>query len=430
MIDLALISCGSEYSGVQNEIERLAESLGARLVIPEVETEEIGRAAEEMELRPASNDLKLMLARAKAVAEERCRVDGVFVTTCFRCAEGAIVRNAVTKYLQRNTELPVVTSSFTERTKVETLLLRLEALVNVVEKKSLLARKIQVGLTAGIDSGSSMTKAAVMRDNEVIGVAWVRTGGDIVASAGKALETALKEAGQGRKDLDSIGATGYGRMPIGKKFGAKLIQEEITVCAKGASFLAGRQEGEATIVDIGGMDNKATTLFNGIPISFTVGSICAGSSGKFLEQCAQRLGVSVDEFGRMALKGDRGRIRMNAYCIVFGMQDLVAAVGRGAKPEDVASAACYSVAEQFYEQHLQEIAVVEPVIEVGGTSKVRGLVRAMEDTLGLNVIVPKHSQFTGAVGAALLVSGIGATKREIDKKRPVQGSRKGPARKL
>ncbi len=405
MIRLALISCGIEYSGLQDETEKLARRLGARLIVPEAREESIEEVAEQMQLRVASNDLKLMLARAKAVVENEIDADGVFVATCFRCAEGAIARNAVTKYIQKHSNLPTVTSSFTERTKADTLLLRLEALVNVIEKKSLLARTVQVGLTGGIDSGSSMTKAAVMRENEIIGVGWVRTESDVVTSAEKAIEIALSDTSVRLGDLEAIGATGYGREPVGKHFDAALRQEEITVCSKGASFLADHQKGEATVIDIGGMDNKATALYNGIPVSFTVGSICAGSSGKFLESCSQRLGIDVIELGRMALRGDYRRIRMNAYCIVFGMQDLVAAVGRGAKPEDVASAACYSVAEQFYEQHLQEISVVQPVIQVGGTSMVEGLVDAMRRTLGYNISVPRYSQYTGAIGASILASG-------------------------
>lgn len=406
MISLALISCGVEYSGVLDEIERLAASLGARLVVPEVSLDEIKKSTEGIELDVASNDLKLMLARGKALIEANENVDGVFVASCFRCAEGAIARNAITKYLQKHTDLPIVTSSFTERTKADTLMLRLEALVNVIEKKSLLARKVQEGLTVGLDSGSTMTKAAVMKDNEVIGTSWVRTEGNVVASAEKALKLVLAEARLNKKDLGAVGTTGYGRGPVGRYFNAELIQEEITVCAKGASFLAKAQSGPSTVIDIGGMDNKATTLFNGIPVGFAVGSICAGSSGKFLESCAQRLGVDILELGRMAQRGDYNKIRMNAYCIVFGMQDLVAAVGRGAKPEDVASAACYSVAQQFYEQQLQEIDIVEPVIQVGGTSGVAGLVDAMKSTLGCDVIVPKHSQFTGAIGACILASGL------------------------
>ena len=54
---------------------------------------------------------------------------------------------------------------------------------------------------------------------------------------------------------------------------------------------------------------------------------------------------------------------------------------------------------------LQEIEVRYPVIQVGGTSLISGMVRAMEDTLGQRPIVPPHSQYIGAAGAALLASG-------------------------
>ncbi|MDD5049131.1 MAG: BadF/BadG/BcrA/BcrD ATPase family protein, partial [Methanoregulaceae archaeon] len=69
------------------------------------------------------------------------------------------------------------------------------------------------------------------------------------------------------------------------------------------------------------------------------------------------------------------------------------------------AAACHSVAEQVFEQQLQEVDIKEPVIMVGGTSLIQGLVRAMGDLLQTKVVVPHHSQYIGAVGSALLSSG-------------------------
>ena len=157
----------------------------------------------------------------------------------------------------------------------------MEALVTIVERKELLARERQVGLTAGIDSGSSTTKAMIMRDNEIIGKFWHPDRGGRSRRAEEALEKALAEAGVNRDQLEAIGVTGYGRFTIGKKFNAKLVQEELTVNSKGAVWLADRQKGEATIIDIGGMDNKAITVRDGIPDNFTMGGICAGASGTF-----------------------------------------------------------------------------------------------------------------------------------------------------
>jgi len=404
MVKIALISCGAEYSGVYGEILKAAKIVGADIVIPEANFDDIKEVCDEFGVEVKGGDLKLMMARAKTAAEKLSDVDAALVATCFRCAEGALVRNAVRRYLQ-DARVPVVVYSFTEKSKAGSFLLRLEALKNIVERKSLLIRTRHKGLTAGIDSGSTTTKAVIMRDNKIIGAAWMPTI-DIIETARNVFEKALEIAGIKSSDLDAIGATGYGRYLIGKFLHADLIQDEITVGAKGATFLANRQEGDATIIDIGGMDNKVITVHNGIPDSFTLGGICAGSSGRFLETAARRLGVDIAEFGEMALKGDYNKIRMNSYCIVFGLQDLTTSLAAGARAEDVAAAACRSVADQVIEQQLQEISLRPPIIEVGGTSLVKGLVRALREALNMEVIVPQFSQFAVATGMAFVTSGI------------------------
>ena len=169
--------------------------------------------------------------------------------------------------------------------------------------------------------------------------------------------------------------------------------------------MADRQKGEATIIDIGGMDNKAITVRDGIPDNFTMGGICAGASGRFLQMTANRLKIDIKDLGAMAVKGNWANAKMNSYCSVFGIQDLVTNLGDGKKFEDVAAAACHSVAEQVYEQQLQEIDVRRPIIEVGGTSLISGLVKAVGEVLGEEPIVPHDSQYIGAVGGALLSSG-------------------------
>jgi putative methanogenesis marker protein 15 len=216
----------------------------------------------------------------------------------------------------------------------------------------------------------------------------------------------LAEAGVKYEQLEGIGTTGYGRFTLGKKFNAKLVQEELTVNSKGAVWLADKQKGEATIIDIGGMDNKAITVRDGIPDNFTMGGICAGASGRFLEMTTKRLKVDITELGALADQGDHNKVKMNSYCSIFGIQDLVTSLAAGNTLADVASAACHSVAEQVYEQQLQEIEVRQPIIEVGGTSLISGLVTAMEHTLGHRPMVPKDPQYIGAVGGALLVSGL------------------------
>jgi putative methanogenesis marker protein 15 len=403
-VNIALISCGSEYAGIQAELESAAELVNARLVYPEMDVATLDTIEMDFGFQIASPDLKLMMARAKAVVEGTARVDGVFVASCFRCAEAAIVRNEIRRYIHKHSDVPVISYSFTERTTAGTLLTRMEALTTIVRRKHLLAREHQTGLTAGIDSGSTTTKAVIMRDDRIIGTGWVPTI-RVIDSAEKAFEQALKESGVKREDIQALGTTGYGRFLVGSHFKAQLVQEEITVNSKGAVYLANKQKGSATVIDIGGMDNKAISVEGGIPGMFTMGGICAGASGRFLEMAAKRLGVDITELGALAIKGMQKNVEMNSYCIVFGIQSLVNSLAKGSTPEDVAAAACHSVVEQIFEQQLQEVDVKEPLIMVGGSSLIEGVPRALGELLKIDILVPPHSQFIGAVGAALLASG-------------------------
>ena len=403
-IKIAQLSCGAEYSSIQSEIEQAAQSVGGKMVYPDVSYTDVKSAVERFGFNPKSPQLKLMIARAVQLADEKYDADAVFISTCFRCAEAALVRNELRRFIQENTNMPVVTYSFTERLKAAQMLTRMEALVTIVSRKELLARTRQTGLTAGIDSGSSTTKAVIMQDNKIIGKDWTPSG-DVVQSATQVLNNSLKEAGIELKQIEAMGVTGYGRFTLGKHFNAKLVQEELTVNSKGAVWLADKQKGEATILDIGGMDNKAITVRDGIPDNFTMGGICAGASGRFLEMTSSRLKVKIEDLGKMAEKGDWRKAKMNSYCSVFGIQGLVTMLGEGKQFEDVAAAACHSVAEQVYEQQLQEIDIRHPVIQVGGTSLNSGLVKAVSEVVGERTVVPPNSQYIGAVGGALLSSG-------------------------
>jgi putative methanogenesis marker protein 15 len=403
-VKIAELTCGPEYSGVQAEIEKAANDVGGEIVFPEVDLDYIDKVDDMLGFNVASANLKLMFARAMSIIEGNTEAEAVFIATCFRCAEGALVRNEVRRLVQQNTDLPVVMYSFTERTKAPELSTRMEALATIVERKSLLTRKKQTGISLGLDSGSTTTKAVIMQDNEIVGTGWGPTR-EIIESAQKVMNDALNEAGLKAEDIETIGTTGYGRHAMGDYFKADLIQEELTVNSKGAAFLANKQEGEATVIDIGGMDNKAISLNHAIPDNFTMGGICAGASGRFFELTARRLDISIQELGDLAAEGDWRNVMMNSYCIVFGIQDLVTALAGGASSADVAAAAAHSVAEQIYEQQLQEVDVRDPVILVGGSSLFKGMVMALEEILGKKIIVPPHSQYIGAVGAALLSSG-------------------------
>ena len=68
-IRIAQLSCGTEYSGVQYEIESAARSVGAKIVYPDVSYDQVKSALERFGFTPKSPQLQLMIARAISLAD-------------------------------------------------------------------------------------------------------------------------------------------------------------------------------------------------------------------------------------------------------------------------------------------------------------------------------------------------------------------------
>ena len=402
-VRVAQISCGTEYSGIQWIFDDIAERVGIELVYPEMELSAVELACKEFGFEVESPSLNMMMARAVSMLDDPM-IKGALLLTCFKCAEGTIVKDTIRRFLQERIDIPIIVYSNVEKPKEIEIYSRLEALKTLIARKSLLMREKQEGITIGVDSGSSTTKAVVMKDNEIVGEGWIPTT-DPVESADEVIESALNGAGISRKDVDAIGVTGHGRELVGKHVKAALNLEEVSVIAKGAALLSRQHKGDATVIDIGGMNNKLILMRDGIATSFNLGGICGGSSGRFLEVASHRLDVDISKLGELALKS-KVKHELQSYCMVFGIQSLVVALGSGVKPEDVAAAACRSVANQVYENQIQEMEMRPPIIFVGGVSLIEGVTREFETMLGIDITVPPNSQYAGAVGIATLVSGV------------------------
>ena len=379
----------------------IAERVGIELVYPEMELSQVELACKEIGFEAESPSLNIMMASAVSMLDDPA-IKGALLLTCFKCSEGTIVKDTIRRFLHERTDMPVVLYSNVEKPKEIELYSRLEALKTLITRKTLLMREKQEGVTMGVDSGSSTTKVVVMRDNEIIGKGWLPTT-DPVKSADDAIEAALKEAGMER--VESVGVTGHGRELVGEHLRADLNLEEVSVVSKGAALLSKCHKGDATVIDMGGMNNKLILMRDGIANTFNLGGICAGSSGRFLEIAARRVDADITELGRIAMDS-KERYELQSYCMVFGIQALVVALASGVKREDVAAAACRSVAEQVYENQIQEMEMRPPIIFVGGVSLIEGVKREFENILGVEIIVPPYSQYAGAVGMATLVSGV------------------------
>ena len=70
-VRIAQLSCGADYSGVQEEINTAARSVNGEIFFPDIALKDIVRDFEKFGLEVRSPDLKLAIARAIALVEGR-----------------------------------------------------------------------------------------------------------------------------------------------------------------------------------------------------------------------------------------------------------------------------------------------------------------------------------------------------------------------
>ena len=111
------------------------------------------------------------------------------------------------------------------------------------------------------------------------------------------------------------------------------MRNEITAQAEAAIAIDPEVD---TIFEIGGQDSKYISIDNGVIVDFEMNKACAAGTGSFLEEQAERLGISIkDEFAGLALKADTPT-KMGERCTVFIESDVIHHQQAGAEVDDIA----------------------------------------------------------------------------------------------
>jgi predicted CoA-substrate-specific enzyme activase len=252
-------------------------------------------------------------------------------------------------------------------------------------------------ITAGVDVGSTTTKAVILGDGGIYSYSIQPTGIDITEVSRRVILEALEKVSLSFGDVDRIVSTGYGRISI--PFAAATITE-ITCNAVGVHHTCPRA---ALVVDIGGQDSKVIKMDSrGRVLQFAMNDKCAAGTGKFIEVAAQTLGVRLDEMGELALKS-KNRITISSTCTVFAQTEIVSLIARKAVKEDIAAALHESIVSRVFGL----ISSVNPeskaeAVMTGGVAKNTAIVKLLERMMGREILVPENPQVITALGAALL----------------------------
>ncbi|MBW1721499.1 MAG: 2-hydroxyglutaryl-CoA dehydratase [Deltaproteobacteria bacterium] len=247
---------------------------------------------------------------------------------------------------------------------------------------------------AGIDIGSTMTKAVILGEGIIASVIGP-TGPEQRRLANRVMEDALGEAGIPFDSITYIISTGYGRINV--PFADRQVTE-ISCHAKGISHLFPRAR---TIIDIGGQDSKAIRVGpGGRPSDFVMNDKCAAGSGRFVEVIADTLGIRLEDMGKVSLESTNPA-PISSICTIWAQQEVAASQAKGIPIPDLVAGVHRSLADRVVRM-AKRIRIEQEIILTGGGAKNIGLVKAMEAELGQEVLVPDEPLITGALGAALL----------------------------
>jgi len=266
-------------------------------------------------------------------------------------------------------------------------------------------KKIQAFL--GIDVGSISTNIVVMdKDKAVLSKAYLMTAGRPLEAVRKGLQIVFEDVGD-RVRICGVATTGSGRYLTGDFAGADLVINEITAQATGAAIVDPTVD---TIFEIGGQDSKFISLEDGVVVDFEMNHACAAGTGSFLEEQAERLGISIeDEFAGQAFASN-APIRLGERCTVFMESDLLSYQQQGAQHCDLVAGLAYSIVTNYLNRVVGHRKIGQRIFFQGGTAFNRAVVAAFEAVTGKEIIVPDHHEVTGALGAAELV------RRYMDRK--------------
>ena len=258
-------------------------------------------------------------------------------------------------------------------------------------------------LYLGIDVGSVSTNTIIMDDHrDVLEEHYTRIKGQPLQTVQKVLEEILQRISH--ETFHSVSFTGTGGKLLSELLGGNFINE-IIAQARAVQYFYPQVR---TIIDIGGEDSKLIFIEeekDRFKIGdFSMNTLCAAGTGSFLDQQASRLGLTIEEFGQLALKSTNPP-RIAGRCSVFAKSDMIHLQQIATPDYDIVAGLCYALARNFKSNIGKGKTFVKPISFQGGVAANAGMRKAFLDVLGVSngeLIVPNHFASMGAIGAILV----------------------------
>ena len=251
----------------------------------------------------------------------------------------------------------------------------------------------------GIDVGSVTTKFAVLdKNDELVTTLYLLTQGkpvDMVQQGLKQIKDQLPE----EVNICGAATTGSARYLAGVIVGADLVKNEITSHAVATLHYIPETQ---TIIEIGGQDSKIIIIRDEIVTDFGMNTVCAAGTGSFLDHQALRLNMTIEEFSQRALNNTTP-VRIAGRCTVFAESDMIHKQQMGHRTEDIIYGLCQALVRNYLNNVGLGKDIQSPIVFQGGVAFNQAIVKAFQEELNTEIIIPSYHEVMGAIGAALLV---------------------------
>ncbi|KLU64325.1 R-phenyllactate dehydratase activator [Desulfosporosinus acididurans] len=195
----------------------------------------------------------------------------------------------------------------------------------------------------------------------------------------------------GLPEIDSLVSTGYGRNTL-ELAGGEAIPE-LKAHVLGAIYQTGLND--FTLVDLGGQDSKIIQVRRGKMIDFLTNDKCAASSGRYLENMAAVLDLSIEELGHYA----DSPVELNSTCAVFGESELIGKIVEGFSLNELAAGVNATIVKRILP--LLRSFDGELLVFTGGVAHNYAVTRLLQEGTGRRIIIPQEPQFNGAIGCCV-----------------------------
>ena len=244
----------------------------------------------------------------------------------------------------------------------------------------------------GLDAGSVAIKLVVLnKDGRKLEGHYIRHYGH----PARAAINLLKEI-KSRYPESSLSITGSAGRVIASALGIKPVNEIVSQSYSIKKLFPHIK----TIIELGGEDSKLILLDKGRIRDFSLNSVCAAGTGSFLEQQAERLRMSIEEFSETAAQSQKPS-KIAGRCSVFAKSDMIHLQQIATPMEDIVAGLCFAVARNFKGTIARGKELKLPVAFQGGVAANKGMIRAFKEIFELDeLFVPPDFALMGAFGAA------------------------------